>query len=365
MPQLSTSPRARRAPRLACLFGPLLALLTIGAPGCGAGAPKTSAAYERELVSGMHASLLADIGRLAAAAQEIAGAAPTPRGRGWSATEDAAAIAAMKASWIKARAAYEHIEGALAPLFPELDASLDARYDDFLAEIGSAGDADLFDDQGVTGLHALERILYADLAPARVVALERSLPGYVPAAFPATEAEAAELKSKLCARLVADVARLRAQWQPQRIDLAEAFQGLVSLVKEQREKVTKAGTSEEESRYAQRTLADLRANLEGTAAIYALFAPWLASRPGGAAEDRAIVRGLDAISALYTEFPGDAVPEPPATWSSDAPSADDLASPFGRLFAGVVASTDDAADGSVVRAMRGAATTLGFPEYGP
>ena len=53
------------------------------------------------------------------------------RGRG--------AIAAMTAAWVRARTAYEHIEGALAPLFPDLDAAIDARYDDFLDGARGAG----------------------------------------------------------------------------------------------------------------------------------------------------------------------------------------------------------------------------------
>lgn len=45
---------------------------------------------------------------------------------------DAAAIDGMKESWAKARTAYEHIEGAIAPLFPDIDAAIDERYDGFL-----------------------------------------------------------------------------------------------------------------------------------------------------------------------------------------------------------------------------------------
>src|SRR5262249_44102286 len=158
-----------------------------------------------------------------------------------------------------ARTAYEHVEGAIAPLFPDIDVSIDARYDDFMTQLAAqGGDADLFDDRGVTGMHAVERIVYADVTPARVVAFERSLPGYVPAAFPATAAEAAEFKTKLCQKLVSDAEELVAQWTPADIDAAIAFQGLISLMNEQREKVQKAASNEEESRYSQRTMADLR-----------------------------------------------------------------------------------------------------------
>ena len=50
---------------------------------------------------------------------------------------DAAAIAAMKDAWKRRRIAYEHVEGATAPIFPDVDVSMDARYDDFLAMLGA------------------------------------------------------------------------------------------------------------------------------------------------------------------------------------------------------------------------------------
>jgi len=330
--------------------------------GCSSSDSKSNDQYKREVVSNMHQSLLADLDALNAAAVDIQKAAPEPKGRGWSATDDAQAIEAMRAAWIRAREAYEHIEGALAPLFPDIDAAIDARYDDFLAELHDQGDSDLFDDKGVTGMHAIERILYSPSIPAHVVTLEQTLPGYKPAAFPATEAEAAEFKTKLCAKLIADSGELRDEWQPQNIDIAGAYQGLVALMNEQHEKVNKASTSEEESRYAQRTMADLRANLEGTTKVYAFFRPWITSKDGGAARDQAITDGLEKLRVLYTQYPGDAIPQPPEKWSSVQPTPADLATPFGRLFSEVGTAVDPDADGSVVHSMRDAAATLGFPK---
>ncbi len=67
--------------------------------------------------------------------QDLQAAAPTPTGRGWDTTLDATAIANMKLTWIRCRTSYEHIEGALAPIFPDIDISIDARYDDFLVDV--------------------------------------------------------------------------------------------------------------------------------------------------------------------------------------------------------------------------------------
>jgi iron uptake system component EfeO len=310
----------------------------------------------------MHDALLADVTALAQAVSDLKDAAPTPTGRGWDNTLDAAAIASMRAAWIRARTAYEHIEGALAPLFPDIDTSIDARYDDFLADLaGQNGDSYLFDDKGVIGMHAVERVLYADVTPARVVTFEKALPGYVAAAMPATEQEAADFKNKLCAKLVADTKTMLGEWTPAKIDVAIAYSGLVSLVEEQREKVVKASTSEEESRYSQRTMTDLRDNLAGTRTVYAAFQPWLLSKgDAGADLDRDILNGFAQLDTAYFLIPTEALPVPPVTWTAENPSPADLMSPFGQLYASVTAQVDRAKSDSVVTKLDAAGVLLGF-----
>src|SRR5262249_25187867 len=127
--------------------------------------------------------------------------APAPDADGWNATSDAAAVQKMKTDWTRARIAYEHIEGAIAVLFPALhvhcpehDLHTDDRYDGFIA---TGPDDNLFDDEGVTGIHAAERILWSDSIPQRVMDFEKGLPYYQPAAFPANENQAREFKEKL------------------------------------------------------------------------------------------------------------------------------------------------------------------------
>jgi hypothetical protein len=70
--------------------------------------------------------------------------------------------------------------------FADLDAALDTRYEQSLAALGPAGDPDPFDGQGVIGMHAVERILFAPGIPQPVIDLESTLPGRLPAAWPAT-----------------------------------------------------------------------------------------------------------------------------------------------------------------------------------
>ncbi|HVT07062.1 MAG TPA: EfeM/EfeO family lipoprotein [Polyangia bacterium] len=319
----------------------------------------------------MRTSFVTDLSNLVSSAQALQAAAPTPAGRGWDATQDAAAIAAMKSAWVACRAAYEHIEGATAPIFPDIDASIDSRYDDFLAGL-PAGDSYLFDDQGVTGMHAVERILFSDVTPQRVIAYESTLTGYVPAAFPATAAEASDFKTKLVAKLIADAQSLHDNWEAAKnYDLGAAFQGLVSLMNEQREKVDKASTNQEESRYSQMTMTDIRNNLVGTERVYGLFQPWIRSKSASAEAggqdgktiDANIEAGFAKLQALYDTIQGDAVPEPPDSWSSVNPSDADRQTAFGMLFTGVQAAVDPNDPDSVVGQMNAAAVLLGFPQF--
>jgi iron uptake system component EfeO len=333
----------------------------LGLAGCASG----RSAQQEMVAEAMQQSMQADLTILWQASLALQDAAPTPNGRGWSATADASAIDAMKSAWIQARTAYEHVEGAVAPLFPAIDTAIDARYDAFLATAGPNGDPDPFDGDGFTGMHALERILYADVIPANVVAFEMTLPGYEAAAFPATDAQATRLKADLCARLVTDTKTLLDDWKPQKIDISGAFQGLVELMDEQQNKVNKAATGEEESRYSQRTMADLRANLDGTTTIYALFRDWLQSKsgatPSGADIDAMITAKLAALQTVYDGVAGDAIPAPPANWNATSPSADDLATPFGMLYQAIHQAVDPDESGSIVQAMNMGAALLGIP----
>jgi len=338
--------------------------LFLGIAGCSSTASDSSdQTFQSSVERGVHDTLLDDMGDLVQAATDLQADAPLPTGRGWDTTLDADAITKMKADWVRARAAYERMEGAVAPIFPDLDYSLDARYDDFLSRLGGFGDPDPFDDQGVTGMHAIERILYSDSIPARVVDFEDKLPGYAVAAMPATEQEAAEFASSLCGRLVTDATELQTEWAPSHIDLGSAFKGLISLMNEQHEKVSKAATGEEESRYSQHTMTDIRDNLTGTKAVYELFQPWIVSKTGGSDADTQIEAGFDSLAQTYAMFPGDTIPEPPATWSSFNPTTDDLATPFGQLFSAVETAVDPQAPSSVVSEMNRAAVLLGFPEF--
>jgi hypothetical protein len=152
---------------------------------------------------------------------------------------------------------------------------------------------------------------------------------------------------------------------------------------EQQEKVDKASTNQEESRYSQTTMADIRNNLAGTERVYLLFQPWIQSKAAatldagatgdagadagapqdGNAIDATIEAGFAKLQALYDSVTGDAIPQPPTTWSSENPTPTDQATPFGMLYEGVHQAVDPNQPGSVVAEMNAAAVLLGFPQF--
>jgi iron uptake system component EfeO len=337
----------------------IISMLILAAIACG---DTSDSEYRNDVITAMHDSIAADLADLAKASRDLQAAAPTPAGRGWDIALDAPAITAMKAAWRRARVAYEHVEGATAPIFPDLDFVLDARYDDYLAELGGVGDPSAFDADGVIGMHGIERVLFAPEIRQEVITFESPLPGYRPPAFPATAAEAIAFKTELTQKLIDDADKLREQWQPAAIDIGAAYQGLVGLMNEQREKVNKAATGEEESRYADVTLFDLRNNLDGARKVYALFRDWIGSKDGGD-PDRRILRNFGDLTSLYEVTTGDALPAVPETWSSDRPTPADLATPFGKLWSQVQVATDPNLEGSIVFEMNDVARLLGFPQF--
>ncbi|MGQ0506351.1 MAG: EfeM/EfeO family lipoprotein [Myxococcaceae bacterium] len=298
---------------------------------------------------------------LRSASQALCDAAPPADADGWSRATDKAAVDKMKAEWKKARKAYERVEGAIAVLFGELDAATDERYDGFVT---TEADANLFDGEGVTGVHAIERILWAGEAPARVTAFEAEVPNNTPPAQPANLEQATQFKTGLCARLVNDVDSMLTQFAGQTLDTPAAFRGVIGSIAEQKEKAQLAapgGDSQEESRYAQYTLADMRANVEGGVATYEAFKPWL-EQVGAKDDSDAIAAGLKRLSDEYAKVEGDALPAPPASWSNANPTAADLDTPFGKIYARVAFEANEEEPTSAVSAMNRAAAKLKIAE---
>src|SRR5262249_18732528 len=155
-------------------------------------------------------------------------------------------------------------------------------------------------------MHAIERILYRPYIRLEVVNFERSLPGYLPAAYPSTDDEAIAFKTQLVQRLVDDAIELQSSWRPEDVDIATAYKGLVDLMKEQQSKVDVAVTGEEEPRSSNIPLLDLRNNLTGTSRVYELFREWIRSKTSAAElSDRQIIGKLSLLHDAYTNLPTD------------------------------------------------------------
>jgi iron uptake system component EfeO len=296
---------------------------------------------------------------LVTATKALRAAAPMPDDDGWNADDDRDAVERMREAWGDARDAYERVEGSIAILFGELDVATDERYDAFLDETGP--DDDLFDDEGVTGMHAVERILWAGEHPEAVVEFEAELPGYEPAAFPANEDEADRFRNQLTKRLADDCQKMFDMFEPLALSPPTAFWGVIGSMNEQVEKVTLADTAQDESRYAQRTLDDMRANLEGGRAVYDAFRDWVIDAAGEDV-DSDIERGFDTIEEAYAEVDGAAIPRPPADFDATDPSDEALETEFGKLFELLAEQTDIEDEDSLLSKMREAADAMELEE---
>jgi iron uptake system component EfeO len=341
------------APGLRCIAALAISLVV----GCS---QRSDAEYRAEVALAIHGAIGAELEALVRAARNLQAASPT---RAWT-PGDAAAIAEMRDAWRRARTAYEHSEGAIVALFPELDASLDGRYEDQLTagETGGDGERDAFDARGFVGMHAIERVLFAPVIRPEVIAFERALPGYQPPAFPASDDEAVAFKTVLVQRLIDDADDLRKRWHPASVDIGATYHGLIGLMHEQRSKVERAATGQEESRYANITLVDLRNNVDGTRRVLDGFRDWILSRDAGEAPYAVVQRRLGELAAAYASAQGDALPVAPRDWSSAQPTDEHLATPFGALWKTVHDSVDPRTSGSVVFAMNEIAALLGLPE---
>lgn len=343
--------RRGRCVRYASLEAAVIAAV-LGGAACTS---MTDADYRTDVDAAIHASIIADLTDLLAAARDLQAAAPS---RAWDPNGDA--IGEMRSAWTRTRISYEHIEGAILATYPDIDASLDARYEESLAALGGKGDPYLFDDRGVTGMHAIERILYAHDIRTSVIQFESGLAGYQPPAYPESDTDAIAFKTQLVQRLIDDADDLRKHWQTDAIDVGAAYQGLVDLMVEQQEKVNLATTGAEESRYANITLLDLRNNLEGTQKIYDQFRDWIRSKSDGESSDSTIRTRFDTLATVYASPATDSLPAVPPGWSSDAPTPDNLATPFGHMWQQIHESVDPNLKGSVVFTMNQIASLLGF-----
>jgi iron uptake system component EfeO len=330
--------------------------LLVGCNTDGNRAVLADAASEEQALSAAKALIQSRFDDFAAAAKALRAAAPAPDHDGWNAVDDAASLAAMRAAWLKARAAYTTVEIPASTLFPELHGGLDSDYDDLLAE---GADPSPFDDHGVIGLQAVERILWSDAVPAHVDAHESALENNFIARFPRDAGEAKQIETKLFGRLADDAEALRDGFRAANLDAGAAYSMTTRSLQEQLGQLEEAGKGEAKSRYAGVSLANLRVDLAATRATYAVFRPWILLKSGGEHTDEEIAKGFERLASAYDTAPGDELPLPPAGWAAADPSDDLLATPFGRLFAAARDEAEPAVDGTLCFEMIEGAGLLG------
>lgn len=317
--------------------------------------PAEAGDFETQATLSVKAVVDAQLAKLVKASEDLQKAAPEPDDDGWNEKDDAEAHKKMVAAWKQARTAYENVEGPIAVLFDGLDVSTDARYDAFIEENGP--DENLFDDENVIGMHAIERILWSGSTPNYVVKFEKALDGYKEAAFPKTKEEADDFKNKLCKRLVDDTKMMQENYASIALEVGTAFQGIVGSVQEQSEKTNLAATGEDESRYAQNTMADMRANLNGAREVYKAFKPWIEDTKG---DVEGIEAGFKRLEDAYKGVEGDALPKAPDGFNPDEPKDEHVESPYGKLWKLLIDETDLENEESLVKLINDAAIGMGI-----
>jgi iron uptake system component EfeO len=328
--------------------------------------PKSDSELQAAIVDNMHTLVMTDMTMLKQAALDLQASAPSTVADGWDGSPAAvASMTSMREAWRRTRTYWERIEGTVAPLFMDLDDSMDARYEDILTALAGGGDPRPFDEGGATGMHAIERILYAP-SPPPIADYEATLAGYWEASWPATDVAAMGMKIGLLQRLVDDAQSLLDRWKGRSIDLNIVFMGLTGLIASQEEKVSLAAQHQEESRYSSTTLADMRSNLTGTRDIYNLFIDWLDTKEAGMSLNDNAAQAFAELDQAYADTPGDALPAPPSTWvNGDAHTSAEVMTPFGMLYTAVAHAVDKNRPGSAVDAMNHVAWALGLSTEPP
>jgi iron uptake system component EfeO len=105
----------------------------------------------------------------------------------------------------------------------------------------------------------------------------------------------------------------------------------------------------------------MRANLEGGIATVQAFRPWIEAKDGAA-----LLTGIDAgfarIKKAYDDLPGDSIPAVPGGWQTDAPTEEQLSTPYGKLYTLLLNEGNGQKAGTTVKAMLDAADLLGIPQ---
>lgn len=256
-------------------------------------------------------------------------AAPTPGPNGWNATTASSQLQSMKDIWRQARDAYERNENTLEDIFPDIDHDINGRYEDAIAQSGVV--TDLFSGDQFSGMHAIERILWSNSVSTEALQFESTLPGYQPPSFPSNQQESSEFVTGLLARFESDTQNQIERWAAGSESTGVALDRLTDSAGVPSVFLYLDATQQQEDRYSQETLADMRANIIGAQACFDTFSIWLNAK-GWPDLQASVDADYQTELTVADKFPGMQVPPAPEGWNGADPTPLDLRTPYGQLY---------------------------------
>ncbi len=280
--------------------------------------------------------------------------ARAPRGREWQPSgADADAVKAMRAAWLDAHAAFVGLAGPVGELFPEQIPGLDRRWDVQLTDLGVDPDFMPFDERGVTGLHAIERILWSDQISSAVSSYEMTRLGYRTPRFPGTAEEADAFVASLAGAVAQVGLEVNQQFSRLTPDAALGAAGISRLLANSFLKVDLGYVAgSEDSRYSGTTMLDLRSELAAARAIWNVLRDGLSRRGAASEKLGGVDAGLARWTALLDEVKSKDFPVAPNLWDPGTPSPEHALTPYGMLFVGLRRELNKARPDSLVSALR-------------
>ncbi|MFT5434795.1 MAG: hypothetical protein ACI9OJ_005509, partial [Myxococcota bacterium] len=249
------------------------------------------------LTLALHAEVGERLADFEGALANLEAAVPPPDADGWSDSTEAAAVLTMREHWRQARVAYQKIWPFVAVLHPAEEAELDLLLDVYLNE-----PSDEF-----VGMHAIERILWADAIDAAVLATEDLLDGAPKARFPNDAASARYFRDDLVGGARSAAKRMATRHQSEGLGPELALIGMAKMTEKLLKKLAPP-LGLYESRYSRHTAAELLANIDGLESAWRVLEPL-----GDTAATSAVNAGLGRLRTILAGV--EHLPTVPENWN--------------------------------------------------
>lgn len=303
--------------------------LTVVAAGCGSQDPSGSDDVAISFRGYFRTHLVA----LSDALENLA--VHAPRDRAWNAQADPALVERMRTAWKAAHRAAVAVTEPLSELFPQAG-RMDSNWDREIDRVQR--DENPFDDIGVTGLHAIERILWADVVSEMVLTVERRHEGYAMARTPATAKEAADYATQLVGGLHRDAQALAEASSVPGYDLGFAEKAVKLQARALLRMVIVGGEpGRSESRYSDTSTDALVDQLGALAGTWKILRAALRRQGVPVGSFQVADAGLERVHAAVAAIGPGPIPARPEGFNPFHPTQEDRESAFGRLYFSVEA----------------------------